>query len=148
MYFLPFSRSELHKLVLRELDLWAKLANERHKITLTWDSNVIGILANGYDVHYGARSIKYEVERRVVNKLANAYENGMMSSGAKIHIVVSNDGEDYKLGKVETNQQATSNNSSKDSISTEIKNSDDNVETKLKLLIENPPECKKSKLFF
>jgi len=28
---------------------------------LTWDRQVVDVLADGYDVHYGARSIKYEV---------------------------------------------------------------------------------------
>ena len=28
---------------------------------LVWDHNVVDVLADGYDVHYGARSIKYEV---------------------------------------------------------------------------------------
>ena len=28
---------------------------------LTWDRQVIDVLADGYDVHYGARSIKHEV---------------------------------------------------------------------------------------
>lgn len=101
VYFLPFSRSELHKLVLRELDLWANRALQRHHISLTWDKNVIGVLANGYDVHYGARSIKYEVERRVVNKLASAHENRLMLPGAKVRIVVSEDDEEYTFAKVE-----------------------------------------------
>ena len=28
---------------------------------LTWDVEVLEVLADGYDVHYGARSIKHEV---------------------------------------------------------------------------------------
>ena len=28
---------------------------------LVWDHQVVDVLADGYDVHYGARSIKYEV---------------------------------------------------------------------------------------
>ena len=34
-------------------------------------------LADGYNVHYGARSIKYEVERRVVSQLAAGHEQGV-----------------------------------------------------------------------
>nr|CAD7405391.1 unnamed protein product [Timema poppensis] len=63
VYFLPFSRSELLKLVSKELDFWAKKAKETHNIELKWDHSVESILTDGYDVHYGARSIKYEVER-------------------------------------------------------------------------------------
>ncbi|KDR17967.1 Caseinolytic peptidase B protein-like protein [Zootermopsis nevadensis] len=34
-------------------------AMEKHKIKLIWDHSVLAVLADGYDVHYGARSIKY-----------------------------------------------------------------------------------------
>ncbi|XP_012234478.1 mitochondrial disaggregase-like isoform X2 [Linepithema humile] len=81
VYFLPFSRAELIKLVARELDAWAVRAKEKHMIELKWDREVLSILADGYDVHYGARSIKYEVERRVVNQLAAAHERGQLSKG-------------------------------------------------------------------
>ena len=37
-------------------------AEKKHNITLQWDYNVVDVLADGYDVHYGARSIKYEVQ--------------------------------------------------------------------------------------
>ncbi|XP_031834752.1 mitochondrial disaggregase [Nomia melanderi] len=81
VYFLPFSRSELIKLVAKELEAWAVRAKERHMIDLKWDREVLSILADGYDTHYGARSIKYEVERRVVNQLAAAYERGQITKG-------------------------------------------------------------------
>lgn len=81
IYFLPFSRAELIKLVARELEAWATRARARHKIDLKWDRQVLSVLADGYDVHYGARSIKYEVERRVVNQLAAAYERGQIGKG-------------------------------------------------------------------
>ena len=32
---------------------------------LEWDRNALDFLVNGYDINYGARSIKHEVERRV-----------------------------------------------------------------------------------
>ncbi|XP_015428991.1 PREDICTED: caseinolytic peptidase B protein homolog [Dufourea novaeangliae] len=81
VYFLPFSRSELMKLVAKELEAWAVRAKERHMIDLKWDREVLSILADGYDVHYGARSIKYEVERCVINQLAAAYERGQLQKG-------------------------------------------------------------------
>ncbi|XP_044729469.1 caseinolytic peptidase B protein homolog [Chrysoperla carnea] len=86
VYFLPFSRSELLKLVGRELDIWAKRARQKHHIELKWDREVEAALADGYDVHYGARSIKYEVERRVVNQLAAAHERGIIGKGSSVHI--------------------------------------------------------------
>lgn len=80
VYFLPFSRAELIRLVARELESWASRAKERHMIELKWDREVMSVLADGYDAHYGARSIKYEVERRVVNQLAAAHERGQIGT--------------------------------------------------------------------
>ncbi|XP_014235054.1 caseinolytic peptidase B protein homolog [Trichogramma pretiosum] len=81
VYFLPFSRAELLKLVARELEAWASRARDRHKIEIKWEREVLSVLADGYDSHYGARSIKYEVERRVVNQLAAAHERGQLEKG-------------------------------------------------------------------
>ncbi|KAH0550867.1 hypothetical protein KQX54_021024 [Cotesia glomerata] len=78
VYFLPFSHAELIKLVARELETWAERAKEKHMIELKWDREVLSVLADGYDAHYGARSIKYEVERRVINQLAAAHERGLI----------------------------------------------------------------------
>ncbi|XP_015758771.1 PREDICTED: caseinolytic peptidase B protein homolog [Acropora digitifera] len=88
VYFLPFSRSELLTLVTRELDFWSKMALKRHDIHISWDREVIDVLADGYDVHYGARSIKHEVERRVVNQLAAAHERELISPGCSLHLTV------------------------------------------------------------
>lgn len=88
VYFLPFSRSELITLVTRELNFWAKMALNRHDIHMSWDREVLDVLADGYDVHYGARSIKHEVERRVVNQLAAAHERELISPGCSLHITV------------------------------------------------------------
>ena len=90
VYFLPFSRPELIKLVARELEAWATRARERHKIELQWDSQVLSALADGYDPHYGARSIKYEVERRVVNQLAAAHERGLIGITFIISFIIWN----------------------------------------------------------
>lgn len=37
----------------------------------------MAVLADGYDVHYGARSIKYEVDRRVISQIAAGHEQGV-----------------------------------------------------------------------
>lgn len=84
VYFLPFSRIELLKLVARELETWALRAREKHMIELKWERDVLSVLADGYDSHYGARSIKYEVERRVVNQLAAAHERGQIAKGCSV----------------------------------------------------------------
>lgn len=88
VYFLPFCHSELIQLVTKELNYWAKKAMQRHNITLLWDSPVLELLARGYNLHYGARSIKHEVERRVVNQLAAAYEQDLLPKGCTLRLTV------------------------------------------------------------
>ncbi|XP_067322529.1 mitochondrial disaggregase [Anolis sagrei] len=88
VYFLPFCHSELIQLVNKELSFWAKKAKARHNITLVWDREVMDVLADGYNLHYGARSIKHEVERRVVNQLAAAYEQELLPRGCTLRIAV------------------------------------------------------------
>ncbi|XP_020957955.1 caseinolytic peptidase B protein homolog isoform X2 [Sus scrofa] len=63
-------------------------AKQRHNITLLWDREVADVLVDGYNVHYGARSIKHEVERRVVNQLAAAYEQDLLPEGCCLRISV------------------------------------------------------------
>lgn len=89
VYFLPFSKPELSELVQKELKFWEARANEKHKIKLSWDNDVLDVLADGYDVHYGARSIKHEVERRVVNQLATAHERDLIKENSRIHLVAN-----------------------------------------------------------
>ncbi|XP_028177178.1 caseinolytic peptidase B protein homolog isoform X3 [Ostrinia furnacalis] len=84
VYFLPFSRQELLTLVSLELKRWADKARARHAVELRWEGGVLGCLADGYDVHYGARSIKHEVERRVVNQIALAAERGALARGCSV----------------------------------------------------------------
>ncbi|KAG0713132.1 Caseinolytic peptidase B [Chionoecetes opilio] len=84
VYFVPFSRQELLKLVKAELERWAKQAKEKHGIELRWDPMALDVLADGYNVYYGARSIKHEVERRLVNQLAMAYECGHITPGCTV----------------------------------------------------------------
>ncbi|XP_044524045.1 caseinolytic peptidase B protein homolog isoform X3 [Gracilinanus agilis] len=88
VYFLPFCHSELIQLVNKELTFWAKRAKQRHDITLLWDREVADVLVDGYNVHYGARSIRHEVERRVVNQLAAAYEQDLLPGGCTLRITV------------------------------------------------------------
>lgn len=92
VYFLPFCHSELIQLVDKELIFWAKKAKQRHDITLQWDRPVMDVLAEGYNLHYGARSIKHEVERRVVNQLAAAYEQELLPHGCILRIALEGPG--------------------------------------------------------
>ncbi|KAJ1529318.1 hypothetical protein ONE63_006109 [Megalurothrips usitatus] len=88
VYFLPFSETELSELVQKELQRWSKIAKEKHNIELEWDHSVEAILTDGYEVNYGARSIKYEVERRVISQLALAHERGSIAPGSTVQILV------------------------------------------------------------
>uniref|UniRef100_T1JLA4 Uncharacterized protein n=1 Tax=Strigamia maritima TaxID=126957 RepID=T1JLA4_STRMM len=90
VYFLPFSRSELLKLVMKEMEFWAKKAEAKHGMGITWDRLVLDALADGYNVHYGARSIKHEVERRVINQLALAHEKKLIEKGSSVYVTVDN----------------------------------------------------------
>nr|XP_002129983.1 caseinolytic peptidase B protein homolog [Ciona intestinalis] len=87
VYFLPFSEDELFLLVEKEMQLWKKHAKNRHGIDLYWKSpEVETIVADGYNIHYGARSIKYEVDRRVVALLAAAHERGLLQKGCSVTV--------------------------------------------------------------
>lgn len=88
LFFLPFSDDELREITSRELSKWAEKSRKRHGITMTWDADVVDVLADGYNIRYGARSIKYEVERKVVNLIAKAHENDEVLDGGRVHIVV------------------------------------------------------------
>jgi len=84
VYFLPFSRQELQKLVEKELKAWADRAKRRHGITISWEPGVLSLLAEGYNIYYGARSIQHEVDRRVVAQLALAHELGQLRQGCDV----------------------------------------------------------------
>lgn len=91
VYFLPFSYPELLQLVEKELNMWAGHAKAKHNISFTWqDPDVTALLARGYNVHYGGRSLKYEVDRRVITLLAHAQEQGFLKRGCSVHVKVVN----------------------------------------------------------
>merc|ERR1719431_184616 len=96
VYFLPFSYPELLQLVEKELKMWAGHAKQKHNINFSWqDPEVTALLARGYNVHYGGRSLKYEVDRRVITLLAHAQEQGFIKRGCSVHVkVISNEKED------------------------------------------------------
>ena len=92
LYFLPFSDAELVQLVQIQLAKWAARAKERHKIELTWDPAVLAALSRDYDVHFGARSLQHAVDKRVVNRLARAHEDGELTEGGTAHLELGPDG--------------------------------------------------------
>ncbi|KAL3879798.1 hypothetical protein ACJMK2_032081 [Sinanodonta woodiana] len=105
VYFLPFSRSELSKLVVKELEFWAERAKKKHQMDLEWEYKVVDVLADGYDVHYGARSIKYEVERRVVSQLAMAHERQLIGKGCTVKLTVAHGEDMTKSNKEEISKR-------------------------------------------
>lgn len=105
VYFLPFSQAELSKLVIKELKFWASRAKAKHNIELIWDHLVVDVLASGYNVHYGARSIKHEVERLVVSQLALAHERELIKRGCCIRLCVTNVS-DLKKDSDDTNKDS------------------------------------------
>ena len=86
--------------------MWKRISLEKHSIQLEWteewvilqsvnffdkemyknnlSKDVITVLTDGYDVSYGARSVKHETERKVVSKLAKAFEDGTLKKDMKI----------------------------------------------------------------
>jgi len=88
VYFLPFSRQELQKLVEKELKAWADRAKRRHGITISWEPGVLSLISEGYNIYYGARSIQHEVERRVVAQLALAHELGQLRQGCDVNFAL------------------------------------------------------------
>lgn len=81
---------DLYKIVEKELDKWQVRTLKRHGITLVWENELITSLTKDYNVlpssvlphffqeSYGFRSIKNEVEKRVINVLAAAYERDII----------------------------------------------------------------------
>ena len=107
VYFLPFSKSELSKLVERELNFWSDKAKEKHNVDVLWDKQVLNFLADGYNVYYGARSIKHEVERRVVTQLALAHETGQLTKGSTVRILIDNFSDENSTPKLKLSIRKT-----------------------------------------
>ena len=84
LYFLPFTDKELDGLVEKELGVWKGIAKERHDIDLAWTPSLIQFLKGGYNLRYGARSIKYEIDRSCIALLAREHEANKVDSGDKI----------------------------------------------------------------
>ena len=37
------------------MKFWARKAKDKHNVDIQWDGDVLNVLADGYNVHYGAR---------------------------------------------------------------------------------------------
>ena len=87
VYFLPFTPEQCLKLVEREL-LKIKEYADKQNIEFSWSAGSVELLAGAIDTNYGARSLKNEVSRRVVNKLADMNLDNKIKSGSKVHLTV------------------------------------------------------------
>ncbi|KAL5512879.1 hypothetical protein ACEPAH_3277 [Sanghuangporus vaninii] len=76
--FLPLSQEEIETAVQRELAMWCKRAEEKHKIKLTWTDEVVCKLASFYDVNYGVRSVANEVQRIAMQLVADTHIRGQL----------------------------------------------------------------------
>ncbi|EFX69276.1 hypothetical protein DAPPUDRAFT_329298 [Daphnia pulex] len=92
VYFQPFSSDEIHQLVKKELDFLAKKAKDRYDVNLSWDEQVLKELGLGYKVAYGARSIKYEADRKAASLLSNFQELHGFQRGAMLQLYIENSG--------------------------------------------------------
>lgn len=63
-------------------------AKERYDVDLAWDGQVLDVLCLGYNIAYGARSVKYEVERNVVSLLSNAQQFYGFPRGSSLQLYV------------------------------------------------------------
>eukprot|EP01130_Rhizamoeba_saxonica_P016003 TRINITY_DN7313_c0_g1_i1.p1 TRINITY_DN7313_c0_g1~~TRINITY_DN7313_c0_g1_i1.p1 ORF type:complete len:580 (+),score=120.85 TRINITY_DN7313_c0_g1_i1:260-1999(+) len=90
--FHPFSDKDLNDIVTLELDKWKTRALKRHNIGITWDNDVENSLTSGFNYSYGFRSIKHEVEKRVINQLAAAYEQDNIKEGDNVKLSLDSDG--------------------------------------------------------
>ena len=91
LYFLPFNESELKEIARKEMQRWEEKAMKRHNIKLTWTPDLIDLVAKeGYNIRYGARSIKHEIERRVVNQIAKAHELDEVDDGSTVQLYTEN----------------------------------------------------------
>ena len=81
LFFLPFTDPELESLVAKELQVWRAVARERHSIDLSWTPEMIRYLKGGYNMRYGARSIKYEIDRSCIALVAAEHEAGRIDKG-------------------------------------------------------------------
>ena len=70
-------------------------ALKRHHIRLTWTDDVIDRIKSNYDTQYGVRSIHHEVERAIVNRIAQAHEMDEIGEGSLVHLYC--EGNDIRL---------------------------------------------------
>ncbi|XP_053501904.1 caseinolytic peptidase B protein homolog [Ictalurus furcatus] len=110
VYFLPFCYTKLIQLIDKELNYWVKKAKQNHNITLLWERAVLELLTRGYNLHYGACSIKHEMALNqrcsgfvggawVLKQLAAAYKQMLLPKGCTLLLTVDGELGDEKKGR-------------------------------------------------
>ena len=89
VYFLPFTITESSCLVTNELIRIKDIASKQD-ITFSWDEESVVLLSKALDSNYGARSLKNEVSRRVLNEVANLYLHSKIIPGSNVKLTVEN----------------------------------------------------------
>jgi ATP-dependent Clp protease ATP-binding subunit ClpB len=88
VYFFPFSTSEINQLVVKILEIWAKRAKEEHKIKLTWDNKIIELIAKEYNIREGARSIKRQINRKIIDNVVFGRMKNRIKAGDHVYVTV------------------------------------------------------------
>jgi len=79
--FLPLDYEEIRANIDKELMTWKRRSLEKHGIELTWCTEVVENLTQGYDINFGVRSVVNEVRRIAVQQLAEAQIRGDIQRG-------------------------------------------------------------------
>ena len=90
--FHPFSADDLGEIVNMELQKWRGRALARHNLALSWSPELAKSLADGFQESYGFRSLKHEVERRVISVIVEAYERNELKEGQAVKLSLARDG--------------------------------------------------------
>eukprot|EP01083_Nonionella_stella_P146251 459756_1 len=90
--FLPFTDKELTQLAEIEVKKVILRAKQKFHIKVECDPHVMEKLKDDYEIQYGARSIKYAVERQILNKLSGFHAKGAIGEESVVKFYVEQDG--------------------------------------------------------
>jgi len=75
LIFVKLSDSQLMELANKELNNLKILIEDTFDIKITWHNRVSSSMVKGFNIDYGARSIKNEIVRRLEWPLLTAFQN-------------------------------------------------------------------------
>lgn len=68
--FLPFTEKELSQLVDVTLEKWVRHAKSRHQVEIKWNTDLVNLILDDYNLRWGARSLQHTVDKKVINPIA------------------------------------------------------------------------------